>query len=95
MIVTVTSENQHVLSGRVRELVQELEPDNVTINPVRDKALDVSRLSVDPDCYAEPSRALRREIRETGCRCTWECAVADNVLFSPRSRPRLAAATLR
>ncbi len=39
--------------------------------------------------------ALRTEIRATRCACTWECAQADNVLFDPRSWPRLAAATWR
>lgn len=30
------------------------------------------------------TKDLRREIDETRCRCTWECAQADNVLFQPR-----------
>jgi MoaA/NifB/PqqE/SkfB family radical SAM enzyme len=33
--------------------------------------------------------ALRAEIRETRCKCTWECAQADNVLFRLRSWPGL------
>ena len=37
------------------------------------------------------SDALRREIVDTRCKCTWECAQADNVLFNARSWPRLAA----
>lgn len=39
-------------------------------------------------------RDLRREIVATKCRCTWECAQADNVLFNPRAWPRLAARTV-
>ena len=35
--------------------------------------------------------ALRSEIVDTRCKCTWECAQADNVLFNARSWPRLAA----
>lgn len=41
------------------------------------------------------AEALRTEIRATHCACTWECAQADNVLFDPRSWPRLAAGALR
>jgi len=33
---------------------------------------------------------LRRSIKANRCECTWECAQADNVLFNPRSWPRLA-----
>jgi MoaA/NifB/PqqE/SkfB family radical SAM enzyme len=40
------------------------------------------------------ARDLRREIAETRCACTWECAQADNVLFDVRSWPRLAARAL-
>ncbi|HVQ25304.1 MAG TPA: hypothetical protein VMV01_09000, partial [Planctomycetota bacterium] len=38
--------------------------------------------------------ALRREIRDTRCSCTWECAQADNVLFNPRQWPALARGML-
>lgn len=38
---------------------------------------------------------LRTEIAATRCRCTWECAQADNVLFHPPSWPGLAVETLR
>ncbi len=37
---------------------------------------------------------LRREIADTRCACTWECAAADNVLFQPTQWPSLARATL-
>jgi len=40
------------------------------------------------------ARELRRDIRATGCACTWECAQADNVLFRARSWPRLALRAL-
>src|SRR5690606_1204559 len=40
------------------------------------------------------AKELRAKIRDTRCACTWECAQADNVLFNPRTWPRLAAATL-
>jgi len=39
-------------------------------------------------------RELRREIVSTRCRCTWECAQADNVLFNPKAWPRLAVRTV-
>lgn len=39
---------------------------------------------------AARARELRATIRDTRCECTWECAQADNVLFDPRSWPRLA-----
>jgi MoaA/NifB/PqqE/SkfB family radical SAM enzyme len=40
------------------------------------------------------ARELRREIRETRCACTWECAQADNVLFRVQSWPGLALRAL-
>lgn len=186
IIVTVTSENQHVMAGHLEELVDELHPDNVTINLARGTAMEPQMLDVDVARYREvvatkarlvasgalpyfdfpaarlavardqlmyehvarvaegdrsrhlpctagtlsavifedgsvhpceilgkpignladtdwdlqrvwnaPSAdALRKTIRDTHCTCTWECAVADNVLFGPKSWPRLAARTL-
>ena len=44
---------------------------------------------------AAAAHDLRREIRETRCVCTWECANADNVLFTPKSWPRLLALAAR
>jgi len=182
LIATVTRENQEVLAGALEELVDELEPDHLTINLARSDALDRSLLDVDPARYAEVvatkrrlvrdgrlpgfdfplarlarardellyerierlargrvephldctagrlslvvledgrvracevladelgsledvgwdvgrlwdtprAEALRERIRATRCRCTWECAQADNVLFDPASWPRLA-----
>ncbi len=37
------------------------------------------------------AEALRTTIDETNCRCTWECAQADNVLFQPRKWGSLLA----
>jgi MoaA/NifB/PqqE/SkfB family radical SAM enzyme len=183
MLVTLTSENQHVLSQHLEELVDELRPDNATLNLARGTAMEPHLLDVDPDRYRElvatkarlqaegrlpyfdfplarlaaardrlmyahvervargqvngdhlpctagslsavvfesgevhpceilgrsigdlnttgwdlealwrgaEATALRREIRDTRCACTWECAQADNVLFNARSWPRLA-----
>jgi MoaA/NifB/PqqE/SkfB family radical SAM enzyme len=42
----------------------------------------------------EAARELRRDIRDTRCACTWECAQADNVLFRARSWPGLALRAL-
>jgi MoaA/NifB/PqqE/SkfB family radical SAM enzyme/cellulose synthase/poly-beta-1,6-N-acetylglucosamine synthase-like glycosyltransferase len=54
------------------------------IGNVRDVDLDFSRLWFSP-----AAEELRREIDERRCRCTWECAVATNVLFGPRYWPEL------
>ena len=43
---------------------------------------------------APQAQAVRRRIRDTRCSCTWECAQGDNVLFQPRSWPRLAKTAL-
>ncbi|MGQ0554137.1 MAG: radical SAM protein [Planctomycetota bacterium] len=186
LILTVTSENQRVLADHLEELVDELHPDNVTINLARGTAMEQHLLDVDLDCYREvvarkqrlmesgalpyfrypladvaaardrlmyehvarvaagdlsqhlpctagtlsavifengsvqpcemlgrdignlndtrwdlgalwnapAAEALRREIRQTRCHCTWECAQADNVLFQPRAWPRLLGKTL-
>jgi MoaA/NifB/PqqE/SkfB family radical SAM enzyme len=186
IILTVTSENQHVMAGHLEELVDELRPDNVTINLARGTAMEPHLLDVDVARYREvvatkarlvasgalpyfdfpaarlavardqlmyehvarvaegdrskhmpctagtlsavifedgsvhpceilgkpignladhdwdlqrvwnapPAEALRKTIRDTHCTCTWECAVADNVLFGPKNWPRLAARTL-
>jgi MoaA/NifB/PqqE/SkfB family radical SAM enzyme/glycosyltransferase involved in cell wall biosynthesis len=54
------------------------------IGNIRDYGLDFSRL-----WFSEPAEALRREISERRCRCTWECALNTNVLFGPRYWPEL------
>ncbi len=38
---------------------------------------------------------LREEIQATRCRCTWECAQADNVLFNPAKWASLAVDSLK
>lgn len=43
---------------------------------------------------APAAELLREEIERTRCSCTWECAVADNVLFNRRAWPRLAREVL-
>ena len=55
-----------------------------TIGNLRDFDLDFGRLWFSPR-----AEALRREISERRCRCTWECAVNTNVLFGPRYWPQL------
>ncbi len=187
ILLCVTSENQDVLADHMEELVDDLRPDNVTVNLARGTALDESLLDVDPERYrevterkrqlvdrglipyfdfplgrlavardrlmyehvarvasgpegphlpctagtlsavifedgsvqpceilgreigrlgdvdwdlsrlwnGEQAQALREEIERTKCRCTWECAQADNVLFQPRTWPRLAMAYAR
>ena len=187
ILLTLTRENQDVLATHMEELVDELAPDNVTLNLARGSALDESLLDVDLDRYrelveakarlvragrlpyfdyplarlgrardalmyehvervargdssrhlpctagtlsavvfedgsvrpceirsdalgnlndvdwdlsalweGEPAAALRAEIRDSRCACTWECAQADNVLFTPRAWGRLAAETVR
>lgn len=39
---------------------------------------------------ASEANRLRKEIDDTRCACTWECAQADNVLFNKRKWPALA-----
>jgi MoaA/NifB/PqqE/SkfB family radical SAM enzyme len=187
LLVAVTAANQDVLARHLEELVDELAPDNVTVNLARGAALEPGQLEVDPDRYAEvvaakrrlmqagrlpyfdfplarlavardrqmyahverlargdrsrhlpctagtlsavvfedgsvhpcevlgrsignlndcawdfgqlwstaAAEGLRREIDATRCACTWECAVADNVLFSARRWPALALEALR
>lgn len=61
-----------------------------SIGSLADVGWDLSRLWTSPE-----AAALREEIEATRCACTWECAQADNVLFNPRTWPRLAAAWAR
>ena len=60
-----------------------------SIGNLNDVAWDLGRL-----WSAAPAVDLRREIRDTRCACTWECAQADNVLFGPRAWPALLGRTL-
>ncbi len=67
IILTVTSENQHVLAEHLEELVHELRPDNVTVNLARGNPMERHLLEVDPDRY--------REVVDTKARL-----IADGVL---------------
>ena len=60
-----------------------------SIGNLNDVGWDLARL-----WEGEAARELRREIRDTRCACTWECAQADNVLFRARSWPGLALRAL-
>jgi MoaA/NifB/PqqE/SkfB family radical SAM enzyme len=187
ILVTVTRENQDHLARHLEELVDELRPDNVTINLARGTAMDESLLEVDLERYREvvatkrrliergalpyfdfplarlavardrvmyehvervargrtdkhlpctagslsavifeggevhpceilgeplgnlgdhdwdlerlwkahEADALRRKIIDTRCKCTWECAQADNVLFNARAWPKLLRESAR
>lgn len=53
IIVTVTSENQHVLAEHLEELVHELRPDNVTVNLARGTPMEPHLLEVDLARYRE------------------------------------------
>jgi MoaA/NifB/PqqE/SkfB family radical SAM enzyme len=53
ILVTITSENQHVLSAHLEELVRELQPDNATLNLARGTAMEAHMLDVDPARYDE------------------------------------------
>ena len=59
------------------------------IGNLRDVDWDLERLWKSAE-----AKALRDEIRDTRCSCTYECAQADNVLFQPKLWPRLALGTL-
>ncbi len=64
IIVTVTSENQHALPAHLRELVAELQPDNVTINLARGTAMERHLLEVDLDRYREVVAAKRELVAD-------------------------------
>ena len=64
LITTVTRENERVLAAHIEELVEELAPDNVTINLARSDALDRELLQVDLDRYHEVVETKRRLFAE-------------------------------
>ena len=64
LILTVTKENQDELAAHLVELVDELRPDNVTINLARSDALDRELLEVDPARYREVVATKERLVRE-------------------------------
>lgn len=186
ILLTLTSENQHVLAAHLEELARELAPDNVTLNLARGTAMEPHLLEVDLARYRElvatkarliesgalpyfdfplarlavardramyehvervasgatnghlpctagslsavvfengslqpceilgrelgnlndvdwdlerlwkarAANELREHIERSRCKCTWECAQADNVLFNKRAWPSLALAAL-
>lgn len=65
ILVTLTSENQHVLAAHLEQLVDELAPDNVTLNLARGTAMQQHLLEVDPARYAELV-ATKRRLMEQG-----------------------------
>lgn len=64
IIVTVTQENQHVLAGHLEELVDELQPDNVTVNLARGTAMEQHLLDVDLMRYREVVATKQRLMDE-------------------------------
>ncbi|HUR26654.1 MAG TPA: radical SAM protein, partial [Planctomycetota bacterium] len=60
ILVTLTSENQDVLARHVEELVEELAPDNVTLNLARGTAKEAHLLEVDLARYRELVETKRR-----------------------------------
>jgi MoaA/NifB/PqqE/SkfB family radical SAM enzyme len=60
-----------------------------SIGNLNDVGWDLARL-----WDGEAARELRRDIRDTRCACTWECAQGDNVLFRAKSWPGLALRAL-
>ncbi|MBI5434263.1 MAG: radical SAM protein [Planctomycetes bacterium] len=64
MLVTLTSENELVLSRHLEALVDELHPDNVTLNLARGTAMEPHLLKVDLDRYRELVATKARLVRE-------------------------------
>ena len=60
ILLTLTSENQHVLAAHMEELVRELAPDNVTLNLARGTAKEPALLQVDLARYRELCAAKAR-----------------------------------
>ena len=60
ILVTLTSENQELLANHVIELVEDLKPDNVTINLARGTAKEAHMLDVDLERYRELVETKRR-----------------------------------
>ena len=97
-----------VVTGILRIYLTAEDTREATINLLEDgevRACEVlddslgSLADVDWDLSALWNRAeaveLRRKIVETRCKCTWECAQGDNLLFRPRAWPGLALEALR
>ncbi|NLP05697.1 radical SAM protein [Candidatus Fermentibacteria bacterium] len=73
-------------TGRVRlcELRSEV------LGDLRDWGFDLTGL-----LHGSEARRIVREMQDSRCMCTWECAVSTNIVFSPRMYPCLAARVLR
>jgi MoaA/NifB/PqqE/SkfB family radical SAM enzyme len=65
IILTVSQENQHLMAAHLEELVDELRPDNVTINLARGEAMDSHLLDVDIERYLEVV-ATKQRLMEQG-----------------------------
>lgn len=61
-----------------------------TFGNLRDFEYDLKRALDSPT-----ATAFRRRIAAEHCHCTWECAVRNNLVFTPRAYPRLAVQWLR
>ena len=57
---------------------------------LREVGMDFRRIWESP-----PAKSARQWIRESRCACTWECAAATNLLFTPGIAPRILARALR
>ncbi|RKY18088.1 MAG: hypothetical protein DRQ55_14275 [Planctomycetota bacterium] len=64
IILTLSAENQHLMAAHLEQLVDELRPDNVTINLARGEAMDRSLLDVDIARYLEVVATKQRLMRE-------------------------------
>jgi len=60
ILVTITSENQDTLSEHLEQLVEDLRPDNATLNLARGTAMEEHLLKVDLDRYRELVETKRR-----------------------------------
>lgn len=73
-----------VVLGETGE-VQPCEILGVTAGNVRDHGYSVPAVLA-----AERNRRIVESIRETRCKCSFECAIAANAVWSPKSYPRIA-----
>jgi len=73
-------------TGRVRLC----EPREDVLGDLREEGYDLKRV-----LGSERARRIVCGMQRDRCRCTWECAVSTNIVFTPGMYPRLAAGTLR